>query len=954
MLKSTTKTPFTLFVYPGLAVVLMLVASAPAMASDMPFSSDNTIDGSFDGASSVVSVDIDGDGDLDVAATSRWTGIVSWWENPSWTERVIATGFAEAYHLAVGDINGDGRPDLVGAARTEAGSNVRWWQNPGPGVGAPWAWANVSGSFLGQALAVATGDIDGDGYVDIAAAGHHSSVGGVYAWFRNRNGDGTFFDAYDIGTGYGTPHSVDLVDINHDDHLDLIGANYSGDTVVWFENDGTYLPVDPWAASIVGTAIDGAICVRGADIDRDGDLDVAVAAYDQGRLLWYESNGSDPPTWSQHLVETSFAGTYSVEPVDLDRDGDLDLLASARVDDAVRWWEHVGTSWYERSIDDVFDGARSAIAADLDGDGDMDVIAAADAADDVTWWENRSVHRDTRFWTPTAVSNNSGEYWGVETFDANRDGKLDIVAVASNESDYGDVMLFLQGGTTGSWSTVELADNISGATTIRVADLNYDTNPDLLVAAGGEDTIAWFEGNGAGLFSRRDVATGFNGAADATVADINGDGNLDVVGAAETAGLLRWWENNLGGAPPWTEHMFAPLPGATAVATGDLDGDLDPDVVAVSASLGELTWYENLGDSGGTWMWTPRTLTTALNQPRTVVVADISGDGRNDIVAAGMSGTTDLMRWVNLGGSPPTWSLATISGPATAVGGVAQLRAVDLDLDGDLDLTGVFPIDGRAYAWMNTNGNGTSWVGNTIQNFNGSMMPLAITSADIDADGDPDPVVVGNNDVALVRNQGGQFDVWVDPEPAAQVGEGELKVLMSITPRHLGRSSDLALELEWLNLGFERENGTAMVESEINALVDRLYLFHDENGNGVLEVGVDPLLVVDATIDMVSPGYVQLAVPHSQVNPSIVSDGTESFFLVAEIEEGASSASPSCFRTEHKAGGTVTALSYELYDIDPKPALFFSVDGGLMCAVADLFSDGFESGNTSAWSVTQN
>ncbi|RLE17531.1 MAG: hypothetical protein DRJ65_22635, partial [Acidobacteria bacterium] len=122
----------------------------------------------------------------------------------------------------------------------------------------------------------------------------------------------------------------------------------------------------------------------------------------------------------------------------------------------------------------------------------------------------------------------------------------------------------------------------------------------------------------------------------------------------------------------------------------------------------------------------------------------------------------------------------------------------------------------------------------------------------------------------------------------------------------------------------------------------------------VFEIGVDPLLAVEGTIEMVSPGYVQLPVPHGPVNPPIIPGQREYFFVVAEMTDDASAASPSCFRTVHMAGGSVTALRYDLYDIDPKPAWFASVEGGLVCAGGSgIFADGFEGGDTSAWSITQ-
>ena len=75
---------------------------------------------------------------------------------------------------------------------------------------------------------LAVGDLDDDGHIDIAAAGYHTSTGGVYTWFRNRNGDGSHFDAFDIGTGYGTPHSVEVADIDDDGDLDVVAGLEAG------------------------------------------------------------------------------------------------------------------------------------------------------------------------------------------------------------------------------------------------------------------------------------------------------------------------------------------------------------------------------------------------------------------------------------------------------------------------------------------------------------------------------------------------------------------------------------------------------------------------------------------------------------------------------------------------------------------------------------------------------
>jgi hypothetical protein len=75
----------------------------------------------------------------------------------------------------------------------------------------------------------------------------------------------------------------------------------------------------------------------------------------------------------------------------LDGDGDLDVVAAANVTDEIAWWENDGDeSFTKHTIDGSFDGARSVIVTDLDSDGDVDVIGTARASvngGEIAWWE---------------------------------------------------------------------------------------------------------------------------------------------------------------------------------------------------------------------------------------------------------------------------------------------------------------------------------------------------------------------------------------------------------------------------------------------------------------------------------------------------------------------------------------------------------------------------------------
>jgi hypothetical protein len=88
----------------------------------------------FDDAFEAVAADLDGDGDVDVAATSwRNPGRVAWFENQGdqvWKKHMLKNNWRSANQVIIADLNGDGRPDFVACA--EHGSyELRWWKNEG-------------------------------------------------------------------------------------------------------------------------------------------------------------------------------------------------------------------------------------------------------------------------------------------------------------------------------------------------------------------------------------------------------------------------------------------------------------------------------------------------------------------------------------------------------------------------------------------------------------------------------------------------------------------------------------------------------------------------------------------------------------------------------------------------------------------------------------------------------
>ena len=114
-----------------------------------------------------------------------------------------------------------------------------------------------------------------------------------------------------------------------------------------------------------------------ADLDKDGDDDILCASSTYNSISWFENTAGDYSSWTEHNITNTFMGAMDAIAVDLDQDGDLDIIGAAYDDHDIAWWENTagdGTAWTEHTVDGTFDGARSVYTADVDGDGDRKIV----------------------------------------------------------------------------------------------------------------------------------------------------------------------------------------------------------------------------------------------------------------------------------------------------------------------------------------------------------------------------------------------------------------------------------------------------------------------------------------------------------------------------------------------------------------------------------------------------
>ena len=341
------------------------------------------------GAYSVVTADIDGDGDMDVISASYLDDKIAWYENTDGqgsfgVQQIISTNADETYSVYVADIDGDGDIDVLSASSSD--DRIAWYENT-DGQGSFGEQQTITTDANG-ALQVYAADLDGDGDQDVLSA---SRFDDKIAWYENTDGQGSFSSELIITANAVAAFSVHANDLDGDGDMDVVSASFNDDKIAWYENtngQGVFS-----AEQIITTGADGARSVYSVDIDGDGDIDVLSASSWDNKITWYENTDGQGNFGEQQPITTIAFGANQVFASDMDGDGDMDVL-SASWDNKIAWYENadgLGSFGEQQIISTDIDIPGSVYAADLDGDNELDVLSASSEDDKVAWYKNVGV-----------------------------------------------------------------------------------------------------------------------------------------------------------------------------------------------------------------------------------------------------------------------------------------------------------------------------------------------------------------------------------------------------------------------------------------------------------------------------------------------------------------------------------------------------------------------------------
>jgi hypothetical protein len=789
--------------------------------------------------------DFDGDGDLDLAVAVFNDNDVIVYLNAtgdasSWAAVTVDNSFAGAKNVTPADVDGDGDLDLFAAA--VAGNEVTWYENTA-GTGLLWTKRTIAA--CGGAYAAVAADLDGDGDLDVASV---CATPSTVVWWAN-DGFGGTWTATTVEASFAAGSALTAGDVDGDGAIDLIGAAFTADAVSWFSNDDG--DGGAWTTHAVATSYLGPLWTDVGDLDGDGDLDILAAAGDGGSLDWFENTNGIGTSWTAAAVDSSFAGAESIVPVDLDEDGDLDVLAAGNT--TVSWYENSGggATWTASPFSTSLTGAESVWAGDLDGDGDLDpIVLTSTASGGVQWYENVTIHHSSLIEAEVAVAS-VAQANGTAAGDIDGDGDADVVF-----STTAGVVQWAENAGVGATFTVHPVDTgVGNAVEFALADVDSDGDLDIAGASLDTGVVRWWEnaaGDGSSWVAAT-VVTGFTGANSVDFVDMDGDGDPDLVSAASSGDDVSWFENSLPSAV-WIRHSFNDvLDGAADAVGGDLDGDGDSDVVAAAVVADDIVVY--LFSSAGTAN-TATTIAASADAANSVALGDLDADGDLDIVA-GLGGSSEVL-WFANDGAGGTWTEHTVDG---AFSGARAVDAVDFDGDGDVDLVAAAVGSGDLAWWENSGAAVPVWTKHTIDS--GLTGAHGVSLADMDGDGSVDVVASGRiaGLVSWWANERAQASsATTDVATATPMPPGTSTAAVAINPIHLGRLGDNEAEVASLGLRLENGAGLALNTVQASAVFSDIHVYVDANGNDAFDAGTD-IFIVSSGPPTLTAGAMEITLP---------------------------------------------------------------------------------------------
>ena len=284
--------------------------------------------------------------------------------------------------LKMADLDNDGKLDIVAAHEDSGHIRVSY------AAGGPDDWFRLSLAEGDEAAGVediAIADLNGDGWLDVIAACEKGHL--IYLQNPARKEHGFRWERVipDVTTGRGSWIRVFFADFNGDGRLEVVAANKGDDgpkrEISWFEPPENPLDADGWQEHVL-TKVQTPINSQPVDLDGDGDTDVLAGVRGEKRMIWFENvtDGSEIEFVEHAISVDSDTTGFNLEFHDVNGDDRLDVVVETALGE-LSWLERPESPEQEWTIHEIGmmtpDEATGFVFADIDSDGDADIMAGS-------------------------------------------------------------------------------------------------------------------------------------------------------------------------------------------------------------------------------------------------------------------------------------------------------------------------------------------------------------------------------------------------------------------------------------------------------------------------------------------------------------------------------------------------------------------------------------------------
>jgi hypothetical protein len=377
---------------------------------------------------------------------------------------------------------------------------------------------------------------------------------------------GTFTATYDPTTNFLPGEHVTVIVTTQ--AVSAIGAPLASPLIWQFSVQST--SSDTLGTLVNVATVPTAIVPAAADLDNDGDVDIATANYTANTISIFLNSGSR--TFAAPVTYSLSASVRSVSSADIDNDGDMDLIAAVD-NSSVAILKNNGNGTFAAAVSySVGQLPTWTDVTDIDGDGDLDIASGNFTSGSISVITNNGTGVFSASTNYSAGTNSHGVHFA----DVDGDKDMDMIGAGYGASNIG---VYLNNGS-GSFGSMTSFASGANPMDVRLADLDGDGDVDAVTPNAGGNSVSVFMNNGNGTFAAKtDYAVALLPYM-VIPADVDGDGDIDLAVSCVNGLALNVLRNN--GSGTFTAASYPMGFGVAGVAVADMDGDGKMDIVLTS------------------------------------------------------------------------------------------------------------------------------------------------------------------------------------------------------------------------------------------------------------------------------------------------------------------------------------------------------------------------------------